>query len=43
MIENRISCYLYNELLSESNEQKCMACSLIVSMDCFLIVHKKYH
>ena len=35
MIENRISCYLYNELFSESNKEKCtafqsMAWSLIV-------------
>ena len=25
MIENRISCYLYNKLFSESNKEKCTA------------------
>ena len=43
MIGNRISGYLYNERFSESNEQKCMAWFLILSMACSLIVHKKYH
>ena len=37
MIENRISGYLYNELFSESNEEKCTA---FQSMAWSLIVHK---
>ena len=37
MIENRISGYLYNELFSESNEEKCTAFQRMV---CSLIVHK---
>ena len=37
MIENRISGYLYNELFSESNEEKCTA---FQSMVWSLIVHK---
>ena len=37
MIENRILGYLYNELFSESNEEKCMA---FQSMAWFLIVDK---
>ena len=36
MIENRISGYLYNELFSESNEEKCTA---FQSMAWSLIVH----
>ena len=37
MIENRISGYLYNELFSKSNEEKCTA---FQSMVWSLIVHK---
>ena len=37
MIENRISGYLYNELFSESNKEKCTA---FHGMACSLIVHK---
>ena len=37
MIENRVSGYLYNELFSESNEEKCTA---FQSMAWSLIVHK---
>ena len=37
MIENRISGYLYNELFSESNEEKCTA---FQRMDWSLIIHK---
>ena len=37
MIENRISRYLYNELFSERNEEKCTA---FQSLAWFLIVHK---
>ena len=37
MVENRISGYLYNELFSESNEEKCTA---FQSMAWSLIVHK---
>ena len=37
MIENRISRYLYNELFSESNEEKCTA---FQSLAWSLIVHK---
>ena len=37
MIENRISCYLYNELFSESNKEKCTA---FQGMAWSLIVHK---
>ena len=37
MIENRISGYLYNELFSESNEEKCTA---FQRMAWSLIVHK---
>ena len=37
MIENRISDYLYNELFSESNEEKCTAFQRVASS---LIVHK---
>ena len=37
MIENRISRYLYNELFSERNEEKCTA---FQSLAWSLIVHK---
>ena len=37
MIENRISGYLYDELFSKSNEEKCTA---LQSMAWSLIVHK---
>ena len=37
MIENRISCYLYNSLFSESNNEKCAA---FQNMVCFFNVHK---
>ena len=37
MIENRISGYLYNELFSESNEEKCTAFQRMVWS---LIVHE---
>ena len=37
MIENRISGYLYNELFSEGDEEKCSA---FQSMAWSLIVHK---
>ena len=37
MIENQISGYLYNELFSEKNEEKCMA---FQRMAWSLIVHK---
>ena len=37
MIENRISGYLYNELFSNSNEEKC---TTFQSMDWSLIVYK---
>ena len=37
MVENRISGYLYSELFSERNEEKCMA---VQSLSWSLIVHK---
>ena len=37
MIENRISGYLYNDLFSESNEEKCTA---FENLAWSLIVHK---
>ena len=37
MIENRVSGYLYNELFSESNGEKC---TVFQSMACFFIVHE---
>ena len=37
MTENRISGYLYNELFSKSNEEKC---TVFQRMVWFLIVHK---
>ena len=40
MIEDRISGYLYNELFTESNEEKCMDFQRLAWS---LIVHKKYY
>ena len=37
MIENRVSGYLYNELFSESNKEKC---TVFQSMAWYFIVHK---